>query len=194
MPIIRFQSRQWTDPPAASCRCYIHPPVRRRYQIPIAPAATSVPNFPRLRALALFGRRPPQRVEEFVMPASKNLHRSGLSPLERLEASHSSCRIPRKTWKRQPPYGLGRGNLAVTREDLIKHLFEVDSIAMSLDELRSNNWHHISQHVAAKQMKSPNLLSLAEVEIDRGAALPPIAQRSAVVSVDRKGRQFRCDV
>jgi len=31
-----------------------------------------VPNFPRLRALALFGRRPPQRVEGFVMPASKN--------------------------------------------------------------------------------------------------------------------------
>ena len=27
-----------------------------------------------LRALALFGRRPPQRVEGFVMPASKNLH------------------------------------------------------------------------------------------------------------------------
>jgi hypothetical protein len=53
-----------------------HPPARRRYQIPIAPAATSVPNFPRLRALALFGRRPPQRVEEFVMPASKNLHNS----------------------------------------------------------------------------------------------------------------------
>jgi hypothetical protein len=39
-----------------------------------------VPNFPRLRALALFGRRPPQRVEEFVMPASKNLH------MNRLEA------------------------------------------------------------------------------------------------------------
>ncbi len=31
-----------------------------------------VPNFPRLRALALFGPRPPQRVEGFVMPASKN--------------------------------------------------------------------------------------------------------------------------
>jgi hypothetical protein len=28
--------------------------------------------------LALFGRRPPQRVEQFVMPASKNLHSSGL--------------------------------------------------------------------------------------------------------------------
>jgi hypothetical protein len=46
----------------------------RRDQIPIAPAAPSVPNFPRLRALALFGRRPPQRMEGFVMPAS--LHNS----------------------------------------------------------------------------------------------------------------------
>ena len=36
-----------------------------------------VPNFPRLRALALFGRRPPQRVDSLVMPASENLHISG---------------------------------------------------------------------------------------------------------------------
>jgi hypothetical protein len=34
-----------------------------------------VPNFPRLRALALFGRRPPQRVDSLLMPASENLHR-----------------------------------------------------------------------------------------------------------------------
>jgi hypothetical protein len=34
------------------------------------------PHFPRFRALALFGRRPPQRVEEVVMPSSKNLHKS----------------------------------------------------------------------------------------------------------------------
>jgi len=27
--------------------------------------------------LALFGRRPPQRVDSIVMPASENLHRSG---------------------------------------------------------------------------------------------------------------------
>jgi hypothetical protein len=38
-----------------------------------------VPNFPRLRALALFGRRPPQCVEGVVVPASKNLHNSGHS-------------------------------------------------------------------------------------------------------------------
>jgi hypothetical protein len=27
----------WADLPAASCRCYIHPPARRRHQIPRAP-------------------------------------------------------------------------------------------------------------------------------------------------------------
>jgi hypothetical protein len=37
-----------------------------------------VPHFPRLRALALFGRRPPQLVDSLVMPASENLHRTGL--------------------------------------------------------------------------------------------------------------------
>src|SRR5467141_2723083 len=35
-----------------------------------------VPYFPRLRALELFGRRPPQRVDSLVMPASENLHRT----------------------------------------------------------------------------------------------------------------------
>jgi hypothetical protein len=30
--------------------------------------------FPRLRALALFGRRPPQRVDSLVVPASEKLH------------------------------------------------------------------------------------------------------------------------
>jgi hypothetical protein len=65
------------DPPAASCRRQIHPRTQRRDQIPIAPAAPPVPNFARLRDLALFGRRPPQRVERVVMPASKNLHKPG---------------------------------------------------------------------------------------------------------------------
>src|ERR1700730_538216 len=77
MPITRFQSLQCADPPAASSRRHIHPPARRRHQIPIAPVAPPVPNFPRLRALALFGRRPPQHVEGVVVPASKNLHKSG---------------------------------------------------------------------------------------------------------------------
>jgi hypothetical protein len=38
----------------------------------------TVPAYvPRFRALALFGRRPQERVEGFVMPASENLHNSG---------------------------------------------------------------------------------------------------------------------
>src|SRR3954451_13591887 len=41
-------------------------------------ALPPLPDFPRLRALALCGRRPPQRVERFVMPASTNLHTTGL--------------------------------------------------------------------------------------------------------------------
>src|SRR5260221_14780288 len=45
-----------------------------RSKISIAPAAPSVPHFPRFRALALFGRRPQERVDSVVIPASKNLH------------------------------------------------------------------------------------------------------------------------
>jgi hypothetical protein len=63
----RFRS-QYADPPTAFCRPHFHPQVRHQHQIPIAPAATPVPNLPRLRALALFGRRPPQRVDR---PASR---------------------------------------------------------------------------------------------------------------------------
>src|ERR1700730_17111358 len=48
-----------------------------RSKISIAPAAPSVPHFPRFRALALFGRRPQERVDSVVIPASKNLHKSG---------------------------------------------------------------------------------------------------------------------
>jgi hypothetical protein len=49
-----------------------------RSKISIAPAAPSVPHFPRFRALALFGRRPQERVDSVVIPASKNLHMNGL--------------------------------------------------------------------------------------------------------------------
>src|SRR6266699_819136 len=42
-----------------------------------SPAAPPVPHVPRFRALALFGRRPPQRVNSLVMPASKNQNISG---------------------------------------------------------------------------------------------------------------------
>jgi hypothetical protein len=44
-----------------------------------------VPNVPRLRALALFGRRPPQRVDSLLMPASENLHNRRQSALQQNE-------------------------------------------------------------------------------------------------------------
>ena len=50
----------------------------RAHIIPIALAARPVPNFPRLRALALFGRRLVERAERLSLPASKNLHSFGL--------------------------------------------------------------------------------------------------------------------
>jgi hypothetical protein len=77
IPIARHLDPRRADPPAASCRHHIHPRAQRRHQIPIAPAAPPVPNLPRLRALALFGRRPAQPDERIVIPASKNLHKIG---------------------------------------------------------------------------------------------------------------------
>jgi hypothetical protein len=41
-----------------------------------------VPNFPRLRALALFGRRPAQPAERLVVAAPKNQHKIGLGRLD----------------------------------------------------------------------------------------------------------------
>jgi hypothetical protein len=46
----------------------------RRRQIPIAPAALSVPHTPRFPALALFRRRLSERGDGLGMPASENLH------------------------------------------------------------------------------------------------------------------------
>ena len=55
----------------------VHHRGRRRHQIPIALAAQPVPNFPRLRALALFGRRTAERAGSSSLPASENLHNTG---------------------------------------------------------------------------------------------------------------------
>jgi hypothetical protein len=46
-------------------------PTRRRRQIPVERAAPSVLHPPRFRALALFRRRPPVRLDQFVIPASE---------------------------------------------------------------------------------------------------------------------------
>ena len=37
-----------------------------------------MPNFPRLRALALFGRRLQERADSLAIPATENLHSTGL--------------------------------------------------------------------------------------------------------------------
>jgi len=66
--------------PIASWQCCTDHQGRRKHQIPIALAAQPVPNFPRLRALALFGRLSAHRAQTLVIagvqkPAqSKNLH------------------------------------------------------------------------------------------------------------------------
>ena len=51
-----------------------------------------VPNFPRLRALALFGRRPHQRAVSLAIPATKNLHNSGRSAIYYSAASDKFLR------------------------------------------------------------------------------------------------------
>ena len=60
----------------AFCSRRVHHRDRHQHTIPIALAALPGATLPRLRALALFGRRPPQRVDSLLMPASENLHRS----------------------------------------------------------------------------------------------------------------------
>jgi hypothetical protein len=47
----------------------------RRDQIPIVLAESPLHHPPRFRALALFGRRPHQRVDSSIIPATENLHR-----------------------------------------------------------------------------------------------------------------------
>jgi hypothetical protein len=61
--------------PSASTAALQPQQAQTRGEIPITPAATSARNPPRFRALALFGRRPPERGESFVIPASENLHK-----------------------------------------------------------------------------------------------------------------------
>ena len=61
----------------AFCSRRVHHRDRHQQTIPIALAALPGATLPRLRALALFGRRSPQRVDSLVMPASENLDNIG---------------------------------------------------------------------------------------------------------------------
>ena len=83
------------------------PQALRRGQIPIAPAAPQVPHFPRFRALALFGRRPQERVDRLVNPASENLRITGRKQPQQIAALR---RVREELAAR-----LGRGVLAVLR-------------------------------------------------------------------------------
>ena len=56
---------------------------------------TSAAHVPRFRALALFGRRPPVRVDGLVIPASENLHISGHPKLRRRTEKALAARIAR---------------------------------------------------------------------------------------------------
>jgi len=69
---LRFPGPQTLHVASCSRRAYHRE--RRRHLI--APAAEPVPNFPRLRALALFGRRPVERAGLSLLPASKNQHKA----------------------------------------------------------------------------------------------------------------------
>ena len=78
-----------------------------------SPAAPPVPHFPQFRALALFGRRPPQRVDSLVMPASENLHNNGSGISTRCSDLRpswctSSSRIPSSRGRRHEKFGLLR--------------------------------------------------------------------------------------
>jgi hypothetical protein len=79
----------------AFCSRRVHHRDRHQHTIPIALAALLGAILPRLRALALFGRRSPQRVDSLVMPASQNLHTTGLIGAhcqERTRLSDASAR------------------------------------------------------------------------------------------------------
>ena len=67
MPLARSRRRLRVHPHVPSSLRDVHHPGRRPDQIPIAPAAQPEPNFPRLRALALFGRRSAQQAVGFVI-------------------------------------------------------------------------------------------------------------------------------
>ena len=75
IPVVRSRRRLRVRPKLPSSLRDVHRRGRRPDQIPIAPAAQPVPNFPRLRALALFGRRPAQQTIGLVIAGVKNLHK-----------------------------------------------------------------------------------------------------------------------
>jgi hypothetical protein len=89
-PIVHSRPRLCVPTQLPSHLRHVHHRGRRRHQIPIGLAARPVPNFPRLRALALFGRRPAQRADASSLPASKNLHICGRRRAHPSAVAHST--------------------------------------------------------------------------------------------------------
>jgi len=79
-----------TDTQADFCQRHVYHRGRRRHQIPIALAARSVPNFPRLRALALFGRRLAERAECLVIAGVQKPAQSTEGDITPLSDNHGS--------------------------------------------------------------------------------------------------------
>ena len=82
----------------AFCSRRVHHRDRHQHTIPITLAALPGATLPRLRALALFGRRPPQRVDSLLMPASENLHTTRLMQCGKqkdysITSSAMTCRV-----------------------------------------------------------------------------------------------------
>ena len=82
------RSRQNAKVVEAFCSRRVHHRDRHQHTILIALAALPGATLPRLRALALFGRRPPQRVDSLVMPAAENLHRNGSGATRAYGSAH----------------------------------------------------------------------------------------------------------
>src|SRR5258707_6434101 len=126
----------------------------------MAPAAPPVPHFPRFRALALFGRRPPQRVDSIVMPASENLHNSGKSRSRPTQSNRWCLETGRRVTLEVLPCGgrRYRSEVAIGRQSIEKcenwvlvraDLLLPPSLALRfLDEPRQLQGRDKSQHKA----------------------------------------------
>src|ERR1700730_18347441 len=97
--------------PRHASLCATAPPLASRWhaggrlaaQIPIAERAArpTERTLPRFRALALFGRRSPERVASSSLPASENLHIAH-QPTYAVQQIGSLTRSPRRRWLLTP--------------------------------------------------------------------------------------------
>jgi hypothetical protein len=79
----------------------------RSWPNPHSTRGTTAAHIPRFRALALFGRRPLERVDSPAIPASENLHKTGS---RRILFDHLRAR-----WRTRSQYQLGRLHFGLSR-------------------------------------------------------------------------------